>query len=56
MAEKSIAENNIPAILHGKKWLSLSDSMRTTRKTLRFLRTMEYSRRAMASLKRIKNG
>jgi hypothetical protein len=56
MAERSIAEGNIPAISHGKKWLNLSDSMRTTRKTLRFLRTIEYSRRAIGNLKKIKDG
>lgn len=56
MAHRDINENTVKDVLAGKKWLSVSNSMRETRKVIRFLRTLEYSGKAVAMFKKIKAG
>lgn len=41
--------------MKGKKWLRVSSEMRTARKVLRFLRTIEYARKIFDSVSKLKN-
>jgi len=56
MAERRLGDATVSSILNGKKWLALKDSMRSTRKVLRLLRTLEYSRRVIGNIKKIREG
>lgn len=56
MVERKLADGTVESALNGKKWISLRESMRSTRKVLRLLRTLEYSRKVIGNIKKIKNG
>lgn len=56
MAQRKFADATVPAIMAGKKWQALNSSMRSTRKIIRFLRSLEHSRKVIGLIKRIKEG
>lgn len=56
MIERRLVEGTVGSIISGKKWLAVRDSMRSTRKVLRFLRTLEYSARVRSSIGKLREG